>query len=135
MQQHDSDYFALIPPPPPHTHTHDTDGWGPKIKNQLAQNMVMLHIKLKGMIHAAIWWQIFYPQIPPHTQRAFRRGQMVKINVFRSWSAYQIIGNHECGNMVQIFCPQTRPPLPDSWVGSKGQNSSFSEYGYVGYKI
>ena len=32
--------------------------------------------------------------------------------------------------MVQIFCPQPPPP-----PASKGQNSTFSEYGHVAYKI
>ena len=27
--------------------------------------MVMLHIELKGMAHAATWWQILSPQTPP----------------------------------------------------------------------
>ena len=44
MQQHDSKYFACRLPPP--------QGWGQKVKIQLFQNMVMLHIKLKGMTNA-----------------------------------------------------------------------------------
>ena len=30
-------------------------GWGKKVKIQLFQNMVMLHIKLKGIMNAATW--------------------------------------------------------------------------------
>ena len=54
MQQHSSKYFA---PPPP-------DPEGHKVKIQLLQNMVMLHIKLKGIRNAAPWRQILCPQPP-----------------------------------------------------------------------
>ena len=37
-------------PPPP-----DPGGWGQKVEIQLFQNMVMLHIKSKGLAHAATW--------------------------------------------------------------------------------
>ena len=40
-------------------------GWGQKLKIQLLQNMVMLHIKLKGIKNAATWKQIFLPTEPP----------------------------------------------------------------------
>ena len=39
----------ILPTDPP-----DPLGWGQKVKIQLFQNMVMLHIK-KGMTHAATW--------------------------------------------------------------------------------
>ena len=52
--------------------------------------MVLLHIKLRGMMHAATWVQIIYPRTP-HT--------------------------------------------PTLGVGSKGQNSTFSEHGHVVYQI
>ena len=48
MQQHGSKYFARRPPNWPW-------GWGQKIKIQLFQNMVMLHIKLKRTINATTW--------------------------------------------------------------------------------
>ena len=35
-----------------------------KGQNSAFQNMVMLHIKSKGITHAATWKQIFYPQTP-----------------------------------------------------------------------
>ena len=55
---------------------------------QLFQNMVRLHIKLKGMTHATAWEQIFFP-VDPLTLE----------------------------------------------VGSKGQNSTFSENGHVTYQV
>ena len=51
MQKHGRKYFA-----PPLR--------GQKVKIQLSQNMVMLHINLKRITHAATWQQIFCPQIP-----------------------------------------------------------------------
>ena len=30
-------------------------GWGQKVKIELFQNMVMLHMKLKGITNAATW--------------------------------------------------------------------------------
>ena len=55
MQQHGSNYFARRPlhtlsPTPPRQ-----CGWGQKIKIQLFQNMVMLHINLKRIMYAATW--------------------------------------------------------------------------------
>ena len=50
------------PPPPPHTHTHThslTLGvWNQQVKSQLFQNMVMSHIKLKGIMNSATRLQI-----------------------------------------------------------------------------
>ena len=82
--------FCLQSPPPP------TLGVGPKGQNstfseQLFQNMVMLHIKLKGnyacsnmeanilITHAATWKQIFLPA-DPH----WGWGQNVKIQLFQN---------------------------------------------------
>ena len=45
MQQYGIKYFACIP--------HYSQPWGQKDKSQLFQNIVMLHIKLKGMTNAA----------------------------------------------------------------------------------
>ena len=56
MQQHGSKYFARRPPP-----TRPWR-WGQKVKILLFQNMVMLHIKLKGITNAATWMQIFWLQ-------------------------------------------------------------------------
>ena len=45
------------PPPtqPPLPRVPNPRGWGQKVEIQLFQNMVMLHIKLKGMTHTATW--------------------------------------------------------------------------------
>ena len=39
-------------------------GWGQKVKFKIFQNMVMLHIKLKGFTNAAACYQIFCLQTP-----------------------------------------------------------------------
>ena len=39
-------------------------GWGQTVEIQLFQNMVMLHIKLKGMKNAVIYNHIFCPYTP-----------------------------------------------------------------------
>ena len=49
-------------------------------------------------------------------------------------------GNRECGNMVANVLPadSTLPPPPTPptlGVGSKGQNSTFSEHGHVDIKF
>ena len=51
MQQNGSKYFARRHPPPPPRPW----GWDQKVKIQLFQNMVMLHIKLKGVMNTAAW--------------------------------------------------------------------------------
>ena len=62
------------------------------VKIQLFQDMVLLHIKLKGIT--------------------------------------------KCSNMVaNILASDPPPPPPDPGVGSKGQNSTFSEHGHVAYQI
>ena len=53
MQQHGSEYFPSLPPPPPPPPRHTHQGWG--VKFQFFQNMVMLHNKLTGIIHATTW--------------------------------------------------------------------------------
>ena len=60
-QQHSSKYFACRPPTP-------TCKWGQKVKIQLFQNMVMLHIKLNGITNSATWSQIFCLQAPTFGQ-------------------------------------------------------------------
>ena len=47
--------------------------------------------------------------------------------------AYQIKGIGACNNMVANNLPVD--PYPTQGVGSKGQNSTFSEYGHVAYQI
>ena len=59
MQQHGSKYFARRPPPL-------DPGGGVKIQLLFFQNMVMLHIKLKGISNEATWYQIFCRIRPSH---------------------------------------------------------------------
>ena len=126
---------------------------GAEAKIQLFQNIVMLHIKLNGITNAATWYQIFCPQTPvPHDPVG--RGQKVKLQLFseHDHAAYQIKLNHECSNMVANILPTDLPPplRPLGWgqnvptttnipptqgVGSKGQNSTFSEYSHVAFQI
>ena len=82
MQQYGSKYFACRPPSP------DRGGWGQKVKIQLFQNMVMLHIKLKGMTNAATYKHIY-------TQHDPWGGVKGQNNFFSESShvAYQINGN------------------------------------------
>ena len=60
--------------------------------------------------------------------------------------AYQILGDHECSNMVANILPAV--PLPQSFntqiptlpsltlgLGSKGKNSTFSEHVHIAYQI
>ena len=62
-------------------------------------------------------------------------GQKIKLNSFRTWSCCtQIKWNHEWSSMVANILPADHPPK-NLLVGSKGQNSTFSEYGYVAYQI
>ena len=73
----------------------------PPPRHSTFQNMVRLHIKLKGITNAATWSQIFYPQISPPP--VLRVG-----STFLEYGhvAYQIKGNDSCSNM-QIFYQQT----------------------------
>ena len=65
----------------------DSGAWDQKVIFQLFQNMDMLHIKLKGMTHAAACQQIFSPQVT--NSICSEHGHV----------AYQIKWNHECSNM------------------------------------
>ena len=51
MQQLGSKYFACRPLPTPMT----IGRWGQKLKIQLFQNIVMLHIELKGIMISTTW--------------------------------------------------------------------------------
>ena len=55
MQQHGSKYFAHIPPSP------DSLCEVKRSKSYFFQNMVIVHIKLKGMPNAATYKHIFCP--------------------------------------------------------------------------
>ena len=57
-------------------------GLGQKVKNHLFQNMVMLHIKLKGIRYAATWKQTFCKQSLPPPPRPWGQGHKVKIYFF-----------------------------------------------------
>ena len=70
MQQHGSKYFVCRPPPDP------GDGVN-KIKIQLFQNMVMLHIILNGLTKCSNMIANILPADPPHP-----RGQKVIIQLF-----------------------------------------------------
>ena len=80
------------PPPPP-------DPWGgvKRSKYIYYHDMVMLHIKLKGMTHAATWQQIFYPQYPP-PPTTLVMGSIGQNSTFSEHShvAYHINGNDIC---------------------------------------
>ena len=47
MQQHGSKYLAR--------RHHHPQPWNQKVEIQFFQNMAKLHIKLKGIMHAATW--------------------------------------------------------------------------------
>ena len=99
MQQRGANILPAAPNPPPPPP-------GQKVKIQLFQNMVMLHIKFT---HAATWKQIFYPQNP-------RPWGWCQNSFFSEYLhvAYKIKWNHVCSNMVaNILLPTTL------WVGSK----------------
>ena len=89
MQRHGSRHVVLRPPPPPLTL-----GWGHKVKIQLIQNMVMLHIKLKGWSiehHASI----YYPQ----PVRGVPEGN---IKVRRGWVWEGVCPSHTLGKKIKI---------------------------------
>ena len=80
--------------------------WGQKVKIQLFQNMIMLHIELKE-------------------SRMQQHGKNILPTKFpqRPWG----------GAKRSQFTIHVGPPVPG--VGSKGQNSGFSEHGHGAYQI
>ena len=66
-------------------------------------------------------------------------GLKVKLNFFRTGIvAYQIKGNQRRSNMQhgsKYFARRPSPPPPPRPWGSKGLNSTFSDYGHIAYKI
>ena len=80
-QQHVSK--CLVPRPPPHY----PRGWGQKVKVQLFQNMVMLHIKSIGIRKFCNMVANIFPQTPPPPPRTpFTLGvKRLKFNFFRTW--------------------------------------------------
>ena len=120
MQQHHSTYFAHRPPP-------RTLGVGSKGEIQILQNMVMLHNNLNGVKNAATCKQIFC--LPDPHQPPIDPAAGVKIQVFRTWSC--CISNEMESRMQQHgskYFGRADPPLT---LGSKGQNSTFSDHGHA----
>ena len=105
-----------------------------KIKIQLFQNNIMLHIKLKGNTNAATWSQIFCLQttlIPsPGVKVKMSKNQLYQNTVMLH---IKLKGIMNATTWLQIFCPQT-PHAPDPrGMGSIAQKSTFSEYSHVAY--
>ena len=93
MQRHVSKHFTPRPPLP--------RTWGKKVKIQLFQNIVMLHIKLKGIKTAATWQQIFC------SQTTTDHGGGVKNSTLSEHGhvAYQTKRNQNCSNMAANILP------------------------------
>ena len=91
MQQLGSKYFS-----PQTIITPRLLGWGQKVKIKKIQNMIMLHIKLKGNLECNNMVANILPaDHAPPSPRHF---------------AYQIKGNHKCSNMVANILPADPPP-------------------------
>ena len=101
--------------------------------------MVMLHIGLKGMAHAATWWQILSPQTTPSiyvadggsyykTQRAQRSrnvtgwDQKFKIQRFQNMIMLHIKLNeiaNKCSNTQAHILPLHTPSTPGVWPNAQ----------------
>ena len=103
MQQHGSKYFSRRPPPTPDP--------GVKRSKLTLQNVVILHIKLKGATNVAM------PADPP-SHLTLGRGSKVQNSTFseHGLDAYQIKGNHECSNIVATIFARRPPSDPGDWV-------------------
>ena len=97
---------AAQPPPP-------TLGVGSKVKIQLFQKMVMLHIKLNEIKKMQQHGRKYFARSPPPDPV----GQ-VKIHFFSEHGhvAYKIKWNQECNNMVANILPAAPPPSLDPGV-------------------
>ena len=89
---------------------------GVKGQIQLFQNMVMLHIKLKGITNAAAWNQIcFFPAdpYPPHPL-TLGLGGKCKNSTFseNGHVTYQIKESRECTDIVADIFPADPYPRP-----------------------
>ena len=104
-----------------------------KRKIKLFQNIVMLHIKLKGITGAATCNMVanIMPTDPPPNPG----GQKVKNSTFSEHGhiAYNIKSNHKCSNMVANILPTAPHPIPDPRV--KRSNLTFAEHDHVAYQI
>ena len=67
--------------------------------------MVMLHIKLKGMMHAATFGAYILPADPPPTLEVGSKGQYSTFSE-QGHVAYQNKWNLECSNMEANTCPR-----------------------------
>ena len=76
----------------------------------------MLHIKLKGMMHAATWGAHILPADPP----TLGVGSKGKYSTFleQGHVAYQIKWNHRCSSIIANNLP-AGTPTPTVGVGSK----------------
>ena len=99
--QHGSKYYARRPPPPP-----PPDPWRQKLKIQLFQNMVILHIKLKAITNAVT---ILPAAFPPTPDPRVKRSNLTFAE--HDHVAYQIKGNRRCSNMVANILPAAPSPL------------------------
>ena len=81
MQQHGSTYLLIDPLP-------RFLGWGQKVKIQLFQTMVILHIKFKGIANAATCKQY---SVLTHTLDPWGRSKVKTFFSESSHVAYQIV--------------------------------------------
>ena len=86
-------------------------GGGVKGKIKLFQNMVMLHIKLKGITGAATCNMIanILPVAPLPRHPRVKRSNLTFAE--HDHVSYQIKGNRECSNMVANILPAAPSPL------------------------
>ena len=107
-------------------------GWRQNFKIQLFQNMVMLHIKLKGMTKIATCKHIFCPYIHPRPLRWDQRSKHFFLKVVKLH--IKITGMEQRAPCDHIFCPNTHPRMQhyasthsvltctlDPWGGVKDQ--------------
>ena len=102
------------------------------VKRSFFTEVVMLHIKLKGIERRAPCKKIF-----SHCTRPQPLGyvQKVKHSFFLKVVMLHIKlkGTEHRAQCKHIFCPYTHPQLLGVW--SKGQNISFSENSHAAYQI
>ena len=94
------------------------------------QNMVMLHIKLKGATNPATWYQVFCAQTPTPYYPWVLSEYQSSISLELGHGAYNIKGNRKCSSVVASILPIDSPLNPATQgMGSKGQSSTLSEHG------
>ena len=123
MQQHGSKIFLQADPPPYPL------GVGSKVKIQLNQNMVMLHIKLKESWMQQHLSKYFARILPPPlpTSPTWPGVKRSKSNFSeQAYVAYQIKWNYKCSNIVADILPSNpKPPTPRPWGGGGDKRSKF----------